>query len=79
MLEAVLETAREIASKSPLTIAGCKETILYSRDHGVPDALHYVAAWQSGMFPQTDVMEAMKARAEKREPLFDGLTGKVGL
>lgn len=79
MLEAVLATAREIAAKSPLTIAGCKETILYARDHGVPDALHYVAAWQSGMFQQTDVMESMKARAEKREPIYDPLTGKVGL
>lgn len=79
MVAAVLETAREIASKSPLTIAGCKETILYARDHGVPDALNYVAAWQSGMFQQPDVLEAMRARAEKREPVFEGLTGKVGL
>lgn len=79
MLEAVLATAREIASKSPLTIAGCKETVLYARDHGVPDALHYVAAWQSGMFQQTDVMEAMKARVEKRDPVFEKLTGKVSI
>ncbi len=79
MLAAVMQTAREIASKSPLTIAGCKETVNYARDHGVVDALHYVAAWQSGMFQQADVMESMAARMQKREPKYADLTGKVEL
>ena len=79
MLAAVTGVAKEIASKSPLTIAGCKETMLYARDHGVVDALHYVAAWQSGMFQTADVMEAMKARSEKRPAEFDDLVGKVSL
>lgn len=79
MLEGVMETAREIASKSPLTIAGCKETITYSRDHSVPDSLNYIAAWQSGMFQQADVVEAMRARAEKREPEFTDLEPRASL
>ncbi len=79
LLAGVMEVAREIAAKSPLTIAGCKETITYSRDHSVPDSLAYVAAWQSGMFQQADVVESMRARAEKREPVFAELVGKTSL
>ena len=79
MLAAVMETAREIASKSPLTVAGCKENITYARDHSVPDSLNYIAAWQSGMFQTADVMEAMQARMQKREPTYPGLAKKAGL
>jgi len=38
----VAETAATIAAKSPLSIRGIKEMILYSRDHSVADGLNYV-------------------------------------
>lgn len=66
MLSAVLEKAREIATKSPLAIAGSKVMINYSRDHSVRDALDYVATWQAGMFAPTQVAESFSARREKR-------------
>lgn len=72
-LAAAQAMAKEIASKSPLTIAGTKDALVFARDHGVPESLHYMAAWQSGMFQDADVMEAMRARVEKREPVFPPL------
>lgn len=69
-----LATAREIASKSPLAVYGSKEMINYARDHSIADGLNYIAVWQAGMYnPETDMMESFKAKAEKRDPVFDDL------
>ena len=73
MLEAVMGLAAEITSKSPLAIHGTKEAILYARDHSVAEALKYMAAWQTGMFQPTDMVEAFGAQAEGRDPDYDDL------
>jgi enoyl-CoA hydratase len=73
LLDGVLETAREIASKSPLAIWGTKVALNYARDHAVDDALEQIATWQSGMFQPADMMEAFAAKAEKRAPVFPDL------
>ena len=73
MLEGVLAIAAEIASKSPLAIWGTKEMATYTRDHSVADSLKHMAAWQSGMFQPTDMMETFVAKGEGREPAFDDL------
>ncbi len=70
LVTGVLETAREIAAKSPLAIWGTKVAMNYARDHPVDDALEQVATWQAGMFQPADLTEAMTARAERREPRF---------
>ncbi|MDO6618259.1 crotonase/enoyl-CoA hydratase family protein [Shewanella sp. 6_MG-2023] len=75
MLTGVMAIAAEIAARSPLAVAGCKEMINYGRDHSVADSLNYMAAWQSGMFqPQNDMMETFTAKAQKRAPEFQELT-----
>jgi enoyl-CoA hydratase len=68
-----LETAREIASKSPLAVAGSKVMINYARDHTIKDALDYIAVWQTGMFSGPHMAEAFKAKAEKRDGDFPDL------
>lgn len=73
MLDAVMDTAARIASKSPLAIHGTKETINYTRDHTVADSLQYIAAWQTGMFQPTDMIESFGAKAEGRDASFDDL------
>ncbi len=73
MLEAVMDIAGRIASKSPLAIHGTKETINYTRDHSVADSLSFIATWQTGMFQPTDMIESFGAKAEGREPNFDDL------
>ena len=74
LLNGVMDVATQIAARSPLAVAGCKEMLNYSRDHSVGDSLKYMATWQSGMYqPQNDMMETFAAKTEKREPQFDEL------
>jgi enoyl-CoA hydratase len=73
MLESVLGTAREIASKSPLAVWGSKEMLLYARDHTVADALDHIATWQTGMFQPGDMLEAFTAKGEGRDAQFPDL------
>ncbi|HEV2653224.1 MAG TPA: crotonase/enoyl-CoA hydratase family protein [Rhizomicrobium sp.] len=74
MLEHVMGLAKDIAEKSPLAVYGCKVMINYARDHSVADGLDYIATWQAGMyFPEADMMEAFKAKAEKRPGKFEEL------
>ncbi len=73
MMGAVMETASEIASKSPLAIHGTKEAINYSRDHTVEDSLRHIALWQSGMFHPEDLEESFRADSEGRTPSYEDL------
>lgn len=73
MIEYVLKTAREIASKNPLAITGSKVLINYGRDHNTADTLDYIAVWNAGMLPLPHIQEAMVAKSEKREPVFPDL------
>ncbi len=76
LVDGVLEIARTIAAKSPLAIWGTKEAMTYARDHSVTDSLRQMAAWQSGMFQPGDMMECFAAKAEGREPVFEGLPAR---
>jgi enoyl-CoA hydratase len=64
------ETAAAIAAKSPLSIRGIKEMLVYSRDHSVADGLNYVATWNAAMLMSQDLSEAMSAARDKRAPKF---------
>ncbi len=72
MLDHVMGVAKDIAEKSPLAVYGSKVMINYARDHTVADGLDYIATWQAGMYhPEADMMEAFKAKAEKRPGTFE--------
>lgn len=73
LLDGVLDTAREIAAKSPLAIWGTKVAMNYARDHSVDDSLEQIATWQSGMFQPADMVEAFDAKAERRPAVFPDL------
>jgi len=73
MLDHVMATAREIASKPPLAVTGSKVMINYARDHTIKDGLDYIALWNAGMFAPPHMAEAFKARQEKRDPVFPDL------
>ena len=73
MMESVMETAAEIAAKSPLALHGTKEAINYSRDHTVEDSLRHIALWQSGMLHPQDLAESFAAQTEGRPPAYDDL------
>jgi enoyl-CoA hydratase len=76
MLSAVLEIAREIGSKAPLAVYGCKKMINYSRDHSTEDTLDYIALWNSSQFKIDEIAEAMNANKEKRLGNFVSLPKK---
>ena len=73
VVEHALATAREIASKSPLAVAGSKVMINYARDHTIKDALDYIAVWNTSMFSPPHMMEAFQAKQQKREANFPDL------
>ncbi len=74
MVDHVMGVAADIAGKSPLAVHGSKVMINYARDHSIADGLDYVATWQAGMFnPEADIMESLKAKAEKRQGKFADL------
>ena len=64
--------AGQIAALPPLAVQGTKDVINYSRDHGVDAGLQYVAQKNAAALPSEDIMEAVTAFMEKREPVFKG-------
>lgn len=73
MVEAVMTIARDIASKAPLAIYGCKRVITYARDHNTSDTLDYVGIWNASMLQFDEIREAMQANQEKRPGRFADL------
>ena len=73
MLEEVMKVARQIASKAPLAVYGCKKMINYARDHSTADGLDYIAIWNASMFKPEEIFEAMSANAENRQGEFASL------
>ena len=65
-----MRIAKEIASKPPLAVYGCKRMITYSHDHSTSDSLDYIAIWNASMLQIPEMQEAMKANSEKREGDF---------
>ena len=70
---AALDLARQIASRSPLAIAGIKRAALYARDHAVAEGLDQIATWNAGMLRPEDLMTAIQARMQKQEATFRDL------
>lgn len=70
MMEQVLAIAQAIAGKSPLSIRGSKQVIMYSREHSVADGLDYIATWNAGMLMSDDIKIALKAQKKAEAPVF---------
>jgi delta(3,5)-delta(2,4)-dienoyl-CoA isomerase len=68
-----LETAKLIASKSPVATMGTKEILNYSRDRTVTDGLKYTAIWNAAMVQTQDVKDAMLSGLQRRKPTFSKL------
>ena len=77
-IEAALAMARDIAAKSPLAIAGIKQSITYARDHTVADGLDQIATWNAGMLRPEDLMAAIQAKMTKQAALYADLLPDAG-
>jgi len=74
VVAAALQTAKLIATKSPIAVMGTKHLLLHSRDHTVQDNLDYTVAWSQVMLQAPDLADAMTAFATKKAPVFKPLS-----
>ncbi|KAL2006935.1 hypothetical protein VTN00DRAFT_9603 [Thermoascus crustaceus] len=72
-LDAAVELAGLIASKSPVAVQGTKELLNWSRDHSVQDGLRYTGAWNSAALQTADIKAALFSGLNKRTPTFEKL------
>jgi enoyl-CoA hydratase/carnithine racemase len=72
LLQEAKKLADLIAGLPPLTVQGVKETLIQGRDQGVYPGLDYVAQKNAALIPNEDMMEAIGAFMEKRQPIFKG-------
>lgn len=72
LIKAAGDLAREIAGLAPLTVQGVKDVINHSRDNGVYPGLAYVAQKNAAALASEDLVEAVTAFMEKRDPVFQG-------
>lgn len=70
--ESTLETAREIASKSPLALQAAKESVLAARRTSLDEGRKFERGWFSLLFSTDDMNEGVSAFLEKREAEFTG-------
>lgn len=70
---AALELAKQIASKSPVAIAGIKHAINYAQDHTVSESLEQIATWNAGMLRMNDLKKSIDARNEGTQSVFDDM------
>lgn len=73
LLQAGLELAKEIASKSPVAVQSSKALLDFSRDRPVEDGLKFTASWNSAMVQAEDVTRAMMSGVRKTKPTFEKL------
>jgi enoyl-CoA hydratase/carnithine racemase len=72
-IAAGLELARAIAAKSPMAVAGIKQSLNYSRGRTVEEGLRHVALWNAGTLLSGDLTAALQARRAKQEASFPDL------
>jgi enoyl-CoA hydratase len=72
LMEAALDIAREIASKSPLAIAKIKRTLNAIEEMPVRDAYRFEQSVTVELSHTEDAREAQRAFVEKRKPVFKG-------
>ncbi|MEE2672523.1 MAG: crotonase/enoyl-CoA hydratase family protein [Myxococcota bacterium] len=70
-LEAAMEIAMEIASKSPDAVRASKRLFNETRELGVPEGFKLEEQLQAGLIGSANQVEAVKANLQKRDPKFN--------
>ncbi len=66
------ELGQEIADNSPLAVQASKDVLNFCVGKSIDDGLKYVASVSANIIPSGDLMEAITAFSEKRNPKFTG-------
>lgn len=72
LIEGTQELGAEIAANSPLVTHGVKRIVQANDGRTIDQALDYVAQWNSSFLISNDLIEAMNAFVEKRDPDYSG-------
>lgn len=72
LMEGALQLARQVAANSPLVTQGVKRILQANDGRTIDQALDYMAQWNSSFLISNDLMEAMSAFMEKRDPDYTG-------
>ncbi len=72
LLAAARELCAQIAANPPLVVQGTKRILNASRDLPRAAALEHVVVWNAAFLASHDLVEAMGAFMERREPHFQG-------
>jgi len=73
MMNAAMQMASNIASKSPVAVQGTKVNLAYSREHSTEDGLDMIAKWNMTMLMSEDVMKSAMAAKNKQPVEFSKL------
>ena len=72
-LRAAVETAKVITQRSPIAVTGTKTALVYSRDHSVPEGLHYMQLLNGALLQTEDLGASITAVMQKQPPRFSKL------
>ena len=72
LLEGAISLAEEIAANSPLVTTGVKRALQANDGRTIEQALEWAAQWNSAFLISNDMMEALTAFMERRDPDFTG-------
>lgn len=72
LFDGARELAGQIAANSPLVTQGIKRILQANDGRTIEQALDYMAQWNSSFLVSNDLMEAMSAFVEKRDPDYTG-------
>ena len=72
LMEGAMELASQISANSPLVTQGVKRALQANDGRTVSQALEYIAQWNAAFLISNDLMEALGAFTEKRDPDFTG-------
>lgn len=72
-IEAAMEMATLLATKSPVAVQSTKEILNHARDNTVASSLRYTGVWNSAALQTSDVDRAMLSGIKKTRPTFEKL------
>ena len=78
LMDQAFSICKQIASNSPVAVAGTKKSLVFSRDHSVSEGLEHIAIHNSAALMTNDLMTAMQHNLYRKHelstsPRFDNL------